>query len=150
MTFSKAKHLLREVWHELGARVLIVAHENGEALLVAGNEEPQTTSLLAALGAAGLSALQEMVSASFSNMKRGGAQLLTLEVEKGVIVIYALPPVLFLTVLPDKSRLGMARLLLRRLAEQYPWETLLPTPSQEKPQLDASDATQLFADLWRG
>ena len=148
---SKAHRLLQEVSQELGVRALIVAHESGEALLVAGSETSHTTNLLAALGAAGLSALQEMVTASFADAeKRGGAQMLILEVEQGLIMIYSSPPVLFLAVLPDKTRLGLARLLLRRLTSQCRWESLLPeSRPRDFPQLDESGAHQLFADLWK-
>lgn len=147
---TKAYNLLKDIRHELGASILLVANENGEALLMAGTRSSETSPLLAALGAAGLSALQEMVAASFVTAEESDEQMLTLEVARGLIVIFSTPPLLFLAILPDKSRLGLARLLLRRLSQQCRWEDLLPTAAKvgDLPDLGGSDTSQLFANLW--
>ncbi|NPA06399.1 MAG: hypothetical protein GXO54_03240 [Chloroflexi bacterium] len=152
---GEAYTLLQETRQELGASVILIANEAGQALLYEGIEPPQTMDLLAALGAAGLSALQEIISASFKGLGRRaqGDQILILEVEPGIILILARAPFIFLAILSDKTRLGLARLLLRRLANKYPWESLLqPAAKQDLPlpkQTNSHEARkQLFRDLW--
>ncbi len=140
--------ILQDTRREIGASLLIVANESGEALLIDGHREMHTTTFLAALGAAGLSALQEMVTATFTQARPDEEQMLTLELSKGIILIYSTPPILFLAVLTAKNPLGLARLLLKRLASEYPWEKLLPEARQQLPSLDEGDESQLFASLW--
>ncbi len=152
---GEAYMLLQETRQELGASVILIANEAGQALLYEGIEPPQTMDLLAALGAAGLSALQEIITASFKSLGRNaqGDQILILEVEPGIILILARAPFIFLVILSDKTRLGLARLLLRRLANQYPWETILTTAQKQDLPLPKQSNTnearnQLFRDLW--
>ncbi|NPA27036.1 MAG: hypothetical protein GXO36_05525 [Chloroflexi bacterium] len=153
---GEAYTLLQETRQELGASVILIANEAGQALLYEGIEPPQTMDLLAALGAAGLSALQEIITASFKGWGRNahqGDQILMLEVDPGIILILARAPFIFLVILTDKTRLGLARLLLRRLANQYPWERLLTTAQRHelplrKDKSMSETRKQLFRDLW--
>ncbi len=108
--------------------------------------------LLAALGAAGLSALQEIILASFHVHKEGGEQSLILEVPEGIIFLVSYQSLIFLAVFRDKSRLGLARLLMRKLARAHNWKEVLGTVSQEEVEdglgEDDQDLDTLFESLW--
>ncbi len=148
---KKALSLIQDVRYELGASVLLVASEDGQALLCEGNEEPQTMSLLAALGAAGLSAMQEVLTTSFRLMEPEKEQLLTLEISAGFILVLSMSPFIFLAVIRDKGRLGLARLLLRRLATQVAWENLFQmeeAASQPPLPQQPDEGEDLFRNLW--
>ncbi len=149
------QRVLRDVAHELNARILLVAGSEGQVLLYEGMETPKTMDLLAALSAAGMSALQEIILAAFRSARRDADNLLILEVPQGVILISSQPPYLFMAVISDKTRLGLARMLLRRLSQEYDWSQILiqeeagPSPfaSRSHPQAEGQ-GEDLFAELW--
>ncbi|GEM_PF-3765085 len=144
---EKALSLIEDALRDLGASVMLVASQNGEALLFAGDEEPRQMGLLAALGAAGLSALQEVIMTAFSGVEGEEEQLMTLEVSDGLIVLLSSPPVMFLAVFRDKSRLGLARLLLKRLVSKCDWDALLPNEADHV-SLEEKQLQHLLEGLW--
>ncbi len=158
--FSHIKKCLQEVRYETGASVVLIADESGRALIYTGTEEPHTISLLAALSAAGLSALQEIIMTSFRLPQAADEQMLMLEVPQGEILLLSKPPLVFLLVFSDKTRLGMARLLLKRLAKEADWRAILHQPedqvqqalNQVKEEVFSSEdklENDLFHTLWQ-
>lgn len=148
---SQFAQTLNSVAQELSSSVLLVADEQGRALLYTGIESPKTMDLLAALGAAGLSALQEIILASFHVHKEGEEQSLILEVPEGIIFLVAYQSLIFLAVFRDKSRLGLARLLMRKLARAHNWKEILGNTPQEVENgmdEDDQDLDALFESLW--
>ncbi len=144
---EKALLLMENALRDLGASVVLVASRGGEALLFAGDEEPKQMGLLAALGAAGLSALQEIIVTAFSGIGADEEQLMTLEVADGLIMLLSSPPVMFLAVFRDKSRLGLARLLLKRLIGRCDWDSLLPNEA-DTIMVDEGDFQDALEGLW--
>ncbi len=150
---SELQRVLQDVARELGARILLVAGTEGQVLLYEGSEPPKTMDLLAALSAAGMSALQEIILAAFRSARRDADNLLILEVPQGVIVIGLQAPHIFMAVMTDKTRLGLARMLLRRLSRDYDWSQIWEQASEDPFSPRTSSQSEgheedLFAELW--
>ncbi|GEM_PF-3870610 len=135
--------LFSKVFHDLGPRLLICADQSGHIIEHLPANPPFNAHTLAALAAANLAAAREMKLLSDIQMGDNDVDLLITSTERGAILaVQRRDELIFVAVTGPNTRIGIAKLLLVRLARTYTRE--------EAVQEDQRAKQTLFHRLMRG
>ncbi len=128
---------LPAVFQDLEPRILVCADASGHVLEYLPPDPPFDAYTLAVLAAANVAAVQEMKLLSDINAQNDVDVLITSTDRGAIVVVQAQNGVLFIAVTEPTTKIGIAKLMLMRLARAYT-ETELAAQEKVSEQIRAT------------